>query len=138
MASKAYQKVGELMGTSAIDFVNDRIDLLIVTDAYDIAARFESDAFVADLSSFEVAGSTRITNVGTKTWTYNAAQDRWEFNHAAGDFGSPAAGPTSGGVVIFKFVTNDAASPLLFFDEFFQALPNHEFGRALWLCAGRS
>ncbi len=117
MASKAYQKIGELMGTGALDFATDRIDLLIVDDTYDINTGFEADAFVSDVAGDEIPGSTRITNVGTKLWQYNAAQDRWEFTHAAGDFGSPVAGPTIGGVILFKFITNDAASPLLFFDD---------------------
>ena len=90
------------------------IRAMLVSDAY--TPNYETDAFVSDIVANEVSGADRLTLTGV-TYTYNATAKAWELKYSNGNFGSPAAGPTIGRVVLFKFITNDAASPLLIDDD---------------------
>lgn len=74
------------------------------------------DVFVSALTpgsnEVSVAGYTRQT-AGTKTRTIDNALDRITYDCADPSFGTLTAGQNVTGMVLYKFVTNDAASILV-------------------------
>lgn len=92
-------------------FVADTYKFLL-TEGYTYDA---ADVFVADLTpgTVEIAGAgyarvtlaNKVRTVGATTITYDNTVDP--------SFGSIAAGETATGLVLFKFVTNDADSLLV-------------------------
>lgn len=72
--------------------------------------------FVADLvpgtNEVSVAGYARI-NLGSRTRAYNATLDQVEFAAADPDFGALTTGQSALAIVVYKFITNDAASLVL-------------------------
>ena len=121
MASLWFKKAGELIVASTLDMVGDNLRCIILSDAY--VPSLPNDAFVSDIVASEIAGASRSANLAGKTFNYNGGSTRWEFKHTAPTFGSPGAGPTIGFVVIYKFVTNDADSPVLICDDITPDVP---------------
>lgn len=121
MASRAYQKLGELLGSKGIAFATDDIRVLLVTSTYTFVITHE---FVSDITNELVgAGYARSGAVGTPTFTWNSGQERWEFKHAATTHGNVAVGETIGAAILFLQTGSDATASLLWFDELTGNIP---------------
>lgn len=109
--------------TSGLDlwsgFTSDTVKALLVQSTYTAANR--DHVYVDDIvpATYEVSvvGYSRPT-LGTKTRTVDTTLDRITYTCADPAFGSLTAGQTVGGMIVYKFVTNDADSLLLGYYDF--------------------
>lgn len=115
MANGVYNKAGYLLWTGAINLGTSDLRMLLVKSTY----TFDKDHnFVADV----ISGSLEISVSGysrqaltSEAATEDDTNDRAYFDADDPTFAALASGQTIGGAVVYKLVTNDADSPVLFF-----------------------
>ena len=112
MASKVYPKALELLNAGTLNWGSDTIRILLVnaSSTYNRTHDFVDDIVANELSG----GSYARQALASKTSTDNGT-DKWIFDAADPVFSSVASGQTAAAAIVFKFITNDAASPLLAF-----------------------
>ncbi len=115
MASFWFSKAGELFVAATLDMLGDNIRGILMQSTY--IPDLDNDNFVSAITGFEVTGAARTVDLVGKTFNYNTGPNAWEFKHTAPTLGSPPAGETIGYLVLYKFITNDADSPLLVLDD---------------------
>ena len=112
MANAFYRKGAEKIITGAIDFTTDTIKARLVKNTY--AQNLSTDEFVSSVTA--ITGTTDVT-LASKTVTdgvFDAADVTWS---------AVAAGETSEGVVLYKFVTVDADSPVIAYIDTITGFP---------------
>ena len=109
-----YNRGKFIISDSSLNWASDTIRTLLVdaTYVYD-----PDDNFVADVSADEVAdGSYARVTLANKSVSEVDASDEAHFLADPADYGA-LTGVTPAGIVVFKFVTNDADSPLISFSD---------------------
>lgn len=97
----------------SLDWVNDTIQALLVDATY----VYDPDHnFVADISGELTDGSYSRQTLGNKGVTEDDTNDAAVMTADPVDFGA-LTNETPAGIVLFKFVTNDADSPLISFSD---------------------
>ena len=98
---------------ASLDWVSDTIQALLVDSTY----VFDPDHnFVADISGELTDGSYSRQTLGNKGVTEDDTNDEAVMTADPVDFGA-LTNETPAGIVLFKFVTNDADSPLISFSD---------------------
>ncbi|MBD1871968.1 hypothetical protein H6F75_00590 [Nodosilinea sp. FACHB-131] len=112
MASKVYPKAIELLNAGTLNWTADTIRILLVnaSGSYNRTHGFVSAVVANELSG----GSYARQTLGTKTSADNGT-DKWIFDAADVTFTAVAGGQTAAAAIVYKFITNDAASPVLAF-----------------------
>lgn len=97
----------------SLDWVSDTIQALLVDSTY----VYDPDHnFVADISGELTDGSYSRQTLGNKGVTEDDTNDEAVMTADPVDFGA-LTNETPAGIVLFKFVTNDADSPLISFSD---------------------
>ena len=97
----------------SLDWVNDTIQALLVDSTY----TYDPDHnFVADISGELTDASYSRQILGNKGVTEDDTNDAAVMTADRVDFGA-LTNETPAGIVLFKFVTNDADSPLISFSD---------------------
>ncbi len=112
MANFIFQPGHEKMMKGEIDYVDDDIRALLVDTLHD---GDDEDEFVGDivtLDEINEAGYGRVTLAG-KAVARDDPNDEVEFDFTDPAFGSIVTGGNINRMLVYKFITNDAASPLL-------------------------
>jgi hypothetical protein len=109
-----YNRGKFIIANSSLDWASDTIRTLLVDSSY----TFDPDSnFVADVSSDEVSdGSYARVTLSNKGVTEDDTNDLASLDADPADYGV-LTGVTPSGIVVFKFVTNDADSPLISFSD---------------------
>lgn len=97
----------------SLDWVSDTIQALLVDSTY---VYDPDDNFVADISGELTDGSYSRQTLGNKGVTEDDTNDEAVMTADPVDFGA-LTNETPAGIVLFKFVTNDADSPLISFSD---------------------
>jgi hypothetical protein len=110
MASLIYPKLIELLNAGTLDWSSDTIRIMLLDDTatYNRAHDFVDDIVADELSG----GSYARQTLGTKTSADNGTT-RWNWDAADPVFTAVAGSQTVGSAVVYKFITDDASSPLL-------------------------
>ncbi len=112
MASKVYPKALELLNAGTLLWTSDTIRVMLVNAS---ATYNRTHDFVNDLTANELSGGSYARQtLGSKTSADNGT-DKWIFDAADAIFTAVAGGQTAGAAIVYKFITNDAASPILAF-----------------------
>lgn len=98
---------------ASLDWVNDTIRALLVDSSY---VYDPDDNFVSDISGELTDGSYARQTLGNKGVTEDDTNDEAVMTADPIDFGA-LTNETPEGIVLFKFVTNDADSPLISFSD---------------------
>jgi len=116
MASTFYHEAAKLFMTGDIDLETDTIRAMLVDSDYTEDADHD---FADDAAAGEYDGAYTRPTLGTVAVTDDDTNDHAEFGSATITFSSvPAGSKDAKGLVIYKFVTNDADSPLICYCEF--------------------
>ena len=116
-----YNRGKFIIADSSLAWTSDTIQALLVDSTY---VYDPDDNFVSDISGELTDGSYSRQTLGTKGVTEDDTGDQAYLTAAPVDFGA-LDNETPEGMVFFKFVTNDADSPLIaFFDGGFGAAAN--------------
>ena len=113
MANKIADNVTELLMNGDLDFAADTIQILLVDASFSWDP--ETDVFVSDIATLGEltgAGYERKT-LASKTVTQSAGYTT--FDAASPVWASIASGETIHGAVVYKFDTDDDASPIIAF-----------------------
>lgn len=115
MASVVYNRGKLLMLNGGVDFDTDDIRVLLVTSTYAVNADHD---FVSDITN-ELSGGNYVRKaLAGEVVTLDDANDRAFFDATDPVWTAlQAAAGTPAAMVVFKFVTNDADSPLLAYCE---------------------
>ena len=112
MASKVYPKALELLNAGTLAWTSDTIRILLVSNS---ATYNRAHDFVNDIAANELSGGSYARQtLGTKTSADNGT-DKWVFDAGDPTFTAVAASQTVGAAIVYKFITDDASSPLLAF-----------------------
>lgn len=113
MASFVSVPFKKLLGDAGIDFPSDTIRALLVDSTFNGDA---NDEFVADPTTLgELTGTGYVRkDLASKTNAIDTPNARAEWDAADLSWTGIDAG-TAAGLLLFKFVTNDAASPIIAF-----------------------
>lgn len=113
MPSKVYPKALELLNAGTLNWGSDTIRIALVNAS---ATYSRTHGFLsAAISTNELSGGSYARQtLGTKTSADNGT-DKWIFDAADATFTAVAGGQTAGAAIVYKFITNDAASPVLAF-----------------------
>lgn len=112
MASRLYNNALELFANADLDWVNDDIRCLLTTSSY--TPNQDTHAFVSSVTNELSGGNYVRKTLAGKATTQDDANDRAELS--ADNVTWTALGAAAGTplyAVIYKFITNDAASPLI-------------------------
>lgn len=114
----AYKSGLRLLCPDAWEDVGRSFVAILIDDAAAYAFDVD-DAVVTDIAAAEVTatGYARVP-LSTLTVSWDAANDRWRYHHAAANFGPCAAGADVAGVVYAEVVTDDTDSPLIVYAPF--------------------
>lgn len=113
MAAAAYNRGKFIFIDSSLNLVSDTIRALLVTSAY----TFDPDHnFVSDITNEVAHASYARQDMSNKSVAEDDANDRAEYHADPVDFGA-LTGVTPDAIIIYKFVTNDAASPLIGYSD---------------------
>lgn len=117
-----YNRGKFIIADSSLSWTADTIQALLVDSGYSYDP---DDNFVSDVSADEiVAGSYARQTLANKAVSEDDANDEATMDADPVDYGA-LTGVTPAGIVLFKFVTNDADSPLIgFSDDGFGAVAN--------------
>jgi hypothetical protein len=109
-----YNRGKFIIADSSLAWTADTIRTLLVDPTY----VFDPDSnFVADVAADEVVdGSYARVTLSNKGVTEDDTNDLASLDADPADFGA-LTGVTPSGIVVFKFVTNDADSPLISFSD---------------------
>ena len=113
MASFVSVPFKKLLGDAGIDFPSDTIRALLVDATFN---GDEDDEFVADPAVLgELVGTGYVRkDLATKTNALDTPNSRAEWDADDVTWTAIDAG-TAAGVLLYKFITNDAASPIIAF-----------------------
>lgn len=109
MADLLFDNGADLFGDGG--WVTDTHKMMLLDNTYTPSA---TDHFVSDVVAKEItaAGYGRWT-VTTPARNVNTGTSKTEYSCDQPSFGTMAAGQTARYVALFRFITNDAASPLI-------------------------
>ena len=111
--SGVYNRGKFIIMDGSLDWVSDTIQALLVDSTY----VYDPDHnFVADISGELTDGSYSRQTLGNKGVTEDDTNDEAVMTADPVDFGA-LTNETPAGIVLFKFVTNDAHSPLISFSD---------------------
>jgi hypothetical protein len=112
MASRLFNNALELFSNGDLDWVNDDIRCLLVTSSF--TPDQDADVFVSDLSNELSGGAYVRKTLAGKTTTQNNTSDRADLSADNVTWTAlQAAAGTPAYAIIYKFITNDAASPVI-------------------------
>jgi hypothetical protein len=108
-----YNRGKFIIGDSSLSWTADTVRTLLVDATYVYDA---DDNFVSDISGeLNDASYARVT-LGNKSVTEDDTNDLASLDADPADYGA-LTNETPAGIVVFKFVTNDADSPLISFSN---------------------
>ena len=109
-----YNRGKFIIADSSLNWTADTIRVLLVDSGY---AYDPDDNFVSDVSADEVVDASYARQtLANKAVNEDDANDEATMEADPADFGA-LTGVTPAGIVVFKFVTNDADSPLISFSD---------------------
>jgi hypothetical protein len=123
MANFIFTQATNAIADGTIDWEGDTIRVLLVDSTNDAVASRDTAVFVGDLnvstSEYDGSGYSRQTLAGKAT-TINAGSNRTELEADDATFGATVAAGSAAaaGAIVYKFITSDAASPVIgYFDS---------------------
>lgn len=108
-----YNRGKFIIANSSLDWGADTIRALLVDSSYTFDP---DDNFVSDITGELTDGSYARQTLGNKNVSEDDTNDQATLEADPVDFGA-LTNETPAGIVIFKFVTNDADSPLISFSD---------------------
>jgi hypothetical protein len=127
MASAVPNNAKKLLMNGGADLDTDTIKCALLMTNTTADTEIDAITFVSNygtLDECDSSGYARVT-LGSKTVNSDDTNDRAAFDAADASFTSLGGNATRAiqGALVFKFVTNDAASPPLFFVDFTADIP---------------
>ena len=112
MASKVYPKALELLNAGTLSWTSDTIRILLVSNS---ATYNRTHDFVNDVVANELSGGSYARQTLAGKTSADNGTDKWIFDATDPTFTAVAGSQTVGAAIVYKFITNDAASPVLAF-----------------------
>lgn len=110
MASRIYPSAYTMLVDQTLDWENDTIRALLVSD---VATYDRTHDRVNDVTANELSDATRVTL--TTIAPADNGSDRFTFDASDATFASQTGSQTVGAAIVYKFITDDASSPLIAF-----------------------
>lgn len=131
MASGVFNSGSTGIADGSIDYLNDTIKVMLVTDGYTFNADHDDiDAVIAGeeltVSGYAggFSGAGRKT-LGSKTVTNDTTNDRTKFDAADPTAWTLATGEDVKAAIVYKHDTDDATSIPIFYQEFAAPIPTN-------------